>query len=973
MSKSRIIRTIMQRIALLLIAIASALSAASRESSSLDRGIIPPTPTSAVFRKYMFSQPSLLTGAARFDIPVYTISCFGLSVPFTLSYMSNGIQVEDDPYPCGYGWALRPGLRITRTIMGRPDGTGRSFRTSPHDGEDAFSFYRSCVGESINLETKFDSEPDIFTLHLPEDDCTFVCDRSSAGIPTVVHNGTQDFKIETDYNVREFAVTDGRGVKYLFNADNTEKYSDLDVATAWMLSEIVLPNGKRVKFKWGDFNRIDNVITIPSYNIFKDSYINAPTAVDDTGVDYSQGYEYIDQLQNGDTYTKNNYSHFKHILSAEFPGGRMVFEYDWHKGSLSPEPYLKRIVIANNEGDTIKIVTFSYLKVQGQGRLLSEAALSDEGAYRFEYDPGRFEQQYGQDYWGYYNGKANHTLVPKMKLNSVDRFGVHDLAESLADRSVDTTRMKANILTKVIYPTGGFSAVEYEPHHLASYMGQDHMTVTADYRGSLEYGAGLRVKRVVNTPADDGSPVVKIYEYGDNDDRANCVEFPNLETFVMGCYASEKNIYSIYGFEYRYLRLSPSSDFLDFHFNEPPVWYSKVSEITAEGKTEYCFMSLVPGNVVRRDGVYDKWCDAFNTLFSRGPVNYRRTCYKLVGESYSPVSIEEEEYKLARGNFLHGTKISRRHVVFSGRYAPDIEFSNVEPGAVCCEPSEIHHNNYYNVTFNEESVYAVHPYTINFFTEQKTGERRVEILGSDSVVSRQKYSYIGNTQRISASQCQLSDGSEIFTRYYYPDCPKPGTSLEQAAVLDGMAARNIISEPCAVVQTAAGLTTESGQVYHKEWGMFLPSCEYETREGDTVVTYRYDHDSLGNLRSITYNDDSREAYLWGYGGMYPVFYVQGMNYHELVDLVGESSLPPLSVSDSDIGRYQSRIGAELAGKALLSGYRYKPLVGITATTDPSGVVTKYHYDGHNRLVQVDQDNHGIVETYNYRINNDTCQ
>lgn len=107
--------------AAIMVATAAAQNTLELMISPQTNEIIPPTPSSAQQMRYQSPQPALATGAVSLSIPLYTIDVEGLKIPFTLSYHTSGIKPLDDPFPCGYGWALQPALRITRTVRGRAD------------------------------------------------------------------------------------------------------------------------------------------------------------------------------------------------------------------------------------------------------------------------------------------------------------------------------------------------------------------------------------------------------------------------------------------------------------------------------------------------------------------------------------------------------------------------------------------------------------------------------------------------------------------------------------------------------------------------------------------------------------------------------------------------------------------------------------------------------------------------------------
>ncbi len=106
---------------LLIVLLVPQCPAADNYVTPVRSDIIPPAPTAATVVEQQMPRPSLLTGAVDFALPLYTVEVDGFSLPISLQYHTNGIKVYDDPGLLGYGWSLLPALRVTRTIMGRPD------------------------------------------------------------------------------------------------------------------------------------------------------------------------------------------------------------------------------------------------------------------------------------------------------------------------------------------------------------------------------------------------------------------------------------------------------------------------------------------------------------------------------------------------------------------------------------------------------------------------------------------------------------------------------------------------------------------------------------------------------------------------------------------------------------------------------------------------------------------------------------
>ncbi|MGL6127338.1 hypothetical protein, partial [Chryseobacterium artocarpi] len=104
------------------------------------------------------------------------------------------------------------------------------------------------------------------------------------------------------------------------------------------------------------------------------------------------------------------------------------------------------------------------LKLKGVNFFDKNNTLIDK--YGFEYDPTQLPSKNSGsiDFWGYYNGKINNTLLPTTNLT----VGFNPDSFSYEKRNTDINFMKAGTLTKVIYPTGGFTEYEYEPNYFLS-------------------------------------------------------------------------------------------------------------------------------------------------------------------------------------------------------------------------------------------------------------------------------------------------------------------------------------------------------------------------------------------------------------------------------------------------------------------------------------------------------------------------
>ncbi len=107
------------------------------------------------------------------------------------------------------------------------------------------------------------------------------------------------------------------------------------------------------------------------------------------------------------------------------------------------------------------------LRLKNNGIVLKDKEGEVVKEWKFEYESNTMQRRltYGQDAYGYPNGKAtNQTLVPEITLyDNVEDPPIIDL-EGYADRSSSFEETKKPMLSKITFPTGGTRTFEYEPH-----------------------------------------------------------------------------------------------------------------------------------------------------------------------------------------------------------------------------------------------------------------------------------------------------------------------------------------------------------------------------------------------------------------------------------------------------------------------------------------------------------------------------
>ncbi len=109
------------------IAVAGQNSSSASDTPMYKRGktcleyTLPPSPEAASVVKYADIPFIYSTGAAQLDIPFHSLKGKELTINVGLSYVSQGIKLDEVAGVAGLGWKLNAGGCVTRTVMDMPD------------------------------------------------------------------------------------------------------------------------------------------------------------------------------------------------------------------------------------------------------------------------------------------------------------------------------------------------------------------------------------------------------------------------------------------------------------------------------------------------------------------------------------------------------------------------------------------------------------------------------------------------------------------------------------------------------------------------------------------------------------------------------------------------------------------------------------------------------------------------------------
>lgn len=417
--------------------------------------ITPPAPNAAALGKFGDIPVGLATGIPQINVPIYSFhnADKSLSLDVRLDYHAGGVRVDEMASNVGIGWVLNAGGAVTRTRRGIQDEvTTFGFMNAPAIldegvGNDCYNNYYPNFFSRV-ATNNYDGQNDIFNFNFGGRSGKFMFGRNGDFL-MLASNKLKVEKVISADEIRMFTITDESGRRYIFDAvehsddgtaDNFHVY-----ASAWYLTKIVAPfSTDSISFEYeNEFSRYTagrfvtssyalNGGIPPGKNIPETSYttvittgkrlkkINFPDQV-------SMNFIYDTALRTDQVSTSSLYR-LKQISISDgtFTRGYNLY-HDYSVNRLT----LKRVTPYSASGESAGY-EFSYT-----GSL--PAFLSNE-----------------QDHWGFYNNNPSLDMIPKFYVKE------DNVTLSGGSRSTDPNRVKYGSLTRMKYPTGGYTDFEME-------------------------------------------------------------------------------------------------------------------------------------------------------------------------------------------------------------------------------------------------------------------------------------------------------------------------------------------------------------------------------------------------------------------------------------------------------------------------------------------------------------------------------
>jgi YD repeat-containing protein len=451
--------------------------------------ILPPAPNAAALAKYGGIEINQNTGAPNIAIPLMDVKGKYLTVPVSLNYSSSGIKVDEIASRAGMGWVLKAGGVITRTVRGWADETHtRKIPWGPVGVNwQTFRFFKEATdGWFFN---GFDSEPDLFTFSYPGGGGSFVLD---AGM-NVVQETYSNQKIIHNFTNQEwnFIITTADGTQFYFGGvaaveknkrlNNCAKNFDGYTTTAWYLTKIKHVSGEEILFNYSPITysydcgvsqssiytffapEMEGILCPANANGCAGAQAQAvaqPTCINKTTVNGVL----LQNITCNNTYQQINIFYVNRVDCND----KLISVVE--KKNLLTNSVDRSFTLAHT---TVTSASNQYPgefetgidKTPYLTALIESVPGGTSGSktHRFTYhDPTSRPKRlsFAQDHWGYFNGKANTSLLPRPSISDAQMLS--RFPECTANREPDVIFASKGMLSKITYPTGGIDSLIYE-------------------------------------------------------------------------------------------------------------------------------------------------------------------------------------------------------------------------------------------------------------------------------------------------------------------------------------------------------------------------------------------------------------------------------------------------------------------------------------------------------------------------------
>jgi hypothetical protein len=618
---------------------------------------------------------------------------------------------------------------------------------------------------------------------------------------------------------------------------------------------------------------------------------------------------------------------------------------------------LTNIKIKDNSLNLINI-DLNFIDQAGVRLFLHDVVFNENKKYSFDYIdywmPSFFA---GSDQSGYYNNKQFKFTY----FHQLDYWN----NELLALKETDPNYVKSGSLSKITYPTGGYTEFEFEAHDYSKYVNNLNVLTTG-----FGLVGGLRIKKIKNFDSNNVNLSTKEYIY-------------------------KKNLNSN---ESSGIWLTKPLYYLNFGTINYQIENSFISE-----RPYYSYYAQSIGNLTSLSGfmgVNLEYTDVFEKSINNGYTHYKYSNYENYPDTFGTSLVAQSAYfspkndnSVKRGKLLEKNIFNNSNVLLKRNKYFYYSNDDLKVNAV-----------YNNFIFRQLAQgFLAYEYVPSFATTYQVSysdsyivkEIEENYLNGNVLSDTKEFLYkrfpeIAGTIKnngnlfLYKNLVLKSDGKSIIKTYKYPFdfndvyntiftmknfFPVINEKIEECAT--GDIYETDCGNPIQVNKINYSLLNSGNNVYK------VSVLNTESNKGNNSFEEKFkieSIDSKGNITCFTKNNGVKTSVIWGYNQTKPILEIENLNYTSLpVNII--NNLQSLSNADTD-NCTQSTCTEELLRAEIINiiklypnskikGYTYDILSGVTSVISENQDVTYYQYDDLMRLKRIVDKQKNILKEYEY--------
>ncbi|NDV80567.1 hypothetical protein [Bacteroides sp. 51] len=258
-----------------------------------------------------------------------------------------------------------------------------------------------------------------------------------------------------------------------------------------------------------------------------------------------------------------------------------------------------------------------------------------------------------------------------------------------------------------------------------------------------------------------------------------------------------------------------------------------------------------------------------------------------------------------------------------------------------------------NSLYTSLSFIEIFPYENKVERWKVSRKETTNYESTSSLQITEEYLYGNNFNSFKPTEVRIkrSDGRTIKNTYKYP------VDFKNVELYRSMVQKNILKPVIEMAQYLDNSFLQKKKINYTKTteGIYIPEIE-ELQKGSSQTEIRIvynKYDKFGNPVQITKDNQTKIVYLWSHKGQYPIAQIINTDHSVVNSVLGSIGLGSINAL-ADNANPDKVLLDKLHTHSALSGamvttYKYKPLVGVIEVTDPSRQTTYYQYDSYNRL------------------------